>query len=193
LGSPSDSQSETYAKEFVLNQKLNKILARKGIESVVRQSGEPLVLTSDRMEIDMESGWICYSESPRLIQGSNLITGNMICINNGDQQLNVEENVKSLLVEPEEAGGRKYEIGADHLSYKKDYSKVTYTGNVNVITEDMNLAAPKVEFFFTSQDLGQLDRIEASGGVVIVEKERTWKGRKAVYYRASERVVVRND
>jgi lipopolysaccharide export system protein LptA len=191
--SPSDRQSETYAKEFVLNQKTNQILAKKNVESVVRQNGEPLVLTSSRMEIDLESGWICYSESPRLIQGPNLITGQMICLNNREQQLNVRDNVKSLLVETQEAGGRKYEIGADQLSYKKDYSKVTYKGNVKVSTEDMNLTAPTVEFFFVSNDLGQLERIEASGGVVIVEKERTWKGRKAVYYRANERVVVRND
>jgi lipopolysaccharide export system protein LptA len=145
------------------------------------------------MEIDLETGWICYSDSPRLIQGSNLISGAKICMNSREEQLNVESNVKSLLAETEDAGGREYEIGADRLFYKKEYSKVTYMGRVSVRTEDLNLAAPKVEFFFTSEDLAQLDRIEASGGVVIVEKERTWKGQKAVYYRASERVVVRND
>jgi lipopolysaccharide export system protein LptA len=145
------------------------------------------------MEIDTESGWICYSESPRLIQGPNLIAGQTICLNNRDQQLNVRDSVKSLLVESVESDGRRYEIEADQLVYKNDYSKVTYTGHVQVNTENLNLTAPKVELFFVSKDLAQLDRIEASGGVVIVEKERTWKGRKAVYYRADERVVVRND
>ena len=190
---PADLQSETHAGEFVLNQKENQVIATTGVESVVRQNGEPLVLTSNRMEIDMESGWICYSESPRLIQGPNLITGQTICLNNRDQQLNVRDSVRSLLVETAESDGRRYEIEADQLLYKNDYSKVTYTGNVQVKTENLNLSAPKVELFFVSKDLGQLDRIEASGGVVIVEKERTWKGQKAVYYRADERVVVRND
>jgi lipopolysaccharide export system protein LptA len=189
----SNRQSETYAKQFILNQKGNQVTATEGVESVVRQNGEPLVLTADRMEIDLKSGWICYSESPRLVQGPNLVTGQEICLNNRDQQLNVRENVKSLLAETAESNARRYKIEADHLFYKNNDSKVTYTGDVQVNTQDLNLTAPKVELFFVSKDLGQLDRIEASGGVVIVEKERTWKGQNAVYYRANERVVVRND
>jgi lipopolysaccharide export system protein LptA len=191
--SPSGGQSETYAKQFVLNQKANRIVARTEVESVVRQNGEPLVLSSGRMEIDLESGRICYSESPRLIQGPNLIKGEIICLNNRERQLEVREQVNSLLVESEAAGGREYEIEADHLIYKNNAQKVTYTGDVNVSTEDLDLSAPTVDFYFASSELGELDRIEATGGVVILEKERTWKGRKAVYYRAEDRVVVTND
>lgn len=192
-GSPSGGRSETYAKQFVLDQKANRIVARNEVESVVRQNGEPLVFSSGRMEIDLESGWICYSETPRLIQGPNLIEGEMICLSNRQRQLDVREKVKSLLVEPEETGGRKYEIEADHLVYGNNDSKVTYTGEVKVITEGLDLSAPSVVFYFLSSELGELDRIEATGGVVILEEERTWRGRKAVYYRAEDRVVVTND
>lgn len=188
-----DGSSETFARRFVLNQKENQIVAEDEIESVVRQNGEPLVLTANHMEIDMDSGWICYSDSPRLVQGPNLINGRTICLNSNENALNVRQDVQSVLVESEEAGGRTYKIDADSLVYEKQLSKVIYRGDVEVDTEDLNLRAPTVELFFLSSNLGELERIEASGGVIIVEKERTWRGRKAVYYRADERVIVKND
>jgi LPS export ABC transporter protein LptC len=189
----SAKQSETLSEEFILDREENRIAAKGKVESVVTQNGEPLVITADKMQIDLESGWICYTDEPRLVQGPSLVQGNSICINTRGEELNVRGEVRSLMVEGEQATERRYEATADEMFYEKQNHKVVYDGNVKVIAEDLDVRAPRVEMIFHASDLGELERIEASGGVEITEEERTWKGRKATYYRADDRVVVSGD
>jgi lipopolysaccharide export system protein LptA len=186
----SAKQSETLSGEFVLDREENRIEAKGKVESVVGQNGEPLVVTAETMEIDLDSGWICYADSPRLVQGPSMIQGDSICINTCGEELNARGEVRSLMIEGEEESERRFEATANEMVYKKQDHKVVYTGNVKVNTEGLGVRAPRVEMFFLSSDLGQLERIEASGGVEIAEKERTWRGKKATYYSAEDRVVV---
>ena len=51
--------------------------------------------------------------------------------------------------------------------------------------------APRLEAFFESRGEQSLDRVEATGGVVILERGRRWRAEEATYIRETGRVVAR--
>jgi lipopolysaccharide export system protein LptA len=166
-----------------------EILARGDVESVVTGDDLPLVVTANQMKIDLDSEWIQYSGEPSLIQGMNLIAAKQIRLNSNSQELQARGEVKSVWVESET---RRFDIEAGELDYKKGEGRASYRDNVTVTAEELEVQAPLVDLFFLAAEGNQLDRLEARGGVQIVEHGRTWTGRRATYYRDEDRFQVEN-
>ena len=128
-----------------------------------------------------------------MVRGLNLFTANNIRVSSEHREMTGEGNVKSLLVEGDGPEDRKYRVSSEEMRFLGNENRAVYQGNVQLDSEGLRVNAPELELFFTDSVGSQFDRIEASGGVEVIEGDRRWTGRSATYFRADERVVVRND
>ncbi|MCH2094459.1 MAG: LptA/OstA family protein [Rhodobacteraceae bacterium] len=72
------------------------------------------------------------------------------------------------------------EIAADSLSVDQQDGTATYAGNVVIGQGDMRLAAPRVMVVYSSK-AGRIDRLEASGGVTLVNGAEAAEANQAIY------------
>jgi lipopolysaccharide export system protein LptA len=186
-------RSETSARNFFLSREDLGVVAKGEVRSVFDIGDGSVVVTSGEMEADLDTGWASYSVEPRVVRGSNLFTADTIRVKSDRREMTGEGNVKSLLVEGDGPEDRQYRITSNEMQFLGNENRALYQGDVELESEDLTVNAPELELFFTDSVGSQFDRVEASGGVVVVEGERRWTGKSAVYYRADERVVVRNN
>lgn len=186
-------RSETSARNFFLSREDLGVVAKGEVRSVFDIGDGSVVVTSGEMEADLDSGWASYSVEPRVVRGPNLFTANTIRVKSDRREMTGEGNVESLLVEGDGPEDRKYRITSNQMQFLGNENRALYQGEVELKSDDLTLNAPELELFFTDSSGSQFDRVEASGGVVVVEGERRWTGKSAVYYRADERVLVRNN
>lgn len=186
----SSREFETSASRLVLGSDTGAVQATGSVESVTRLGNSPVVITAGSMVADPDSGWVTYEDKPVLVQGLNLIRGNNIRINRESQELEVLGAVESTLVMGDGADGGRYDVRSQRLSLEGGGGNMLYEGQVVVKSERMELAAPRVVVVFASETPGQFERLEAEGGVEIVEEGRHWKGDKATYFRQEDRVVI---
>ena len=72
------------------------------------------------------------------------------------------------------------EVTADSLSVNQKDGTALYTGNVVIVQGDMRLAAPRVLVVY-SERAGRIDRMEATGGVVLVSGSEAAEAERADY------------
>jgi hypothetical protein len=168
-----------------------EIYARGAVESVMEGGEGRIVVTAGEMVLGREGGWVIYSNGPRLVQGANLITGREIRINRETRHLIVDEEVDSFLVDGAGSESRSYHVQARRLTLTDNGRKAVYEGDVAFEGSELRLDAPRLEAFFESRGEQSLDRVEATGGVVILERGRRWRAEEATYIRETDRVVAR--
>ncbi len=184
------SPVETTAQRLELDRRTGEITASGRVRSFFPQEDGSTIITAGGMEAKPETGWITYSANPRITQQYNSITGKIVRYNHRDQQLVVEEEVRSSLLEGNQEDGKKYTVQADRLLYKRADLRARYEGKVRVKTDDLMVDAPFVEFVFLTADPDQLQEIVAWGGVLITGKDREAQGQRAVHYPSQEKVVL---
>ncbi|SFQ49478.1 lipopolysaccharide export system protein LptA [Roseivivax halotolerans] len=81
------------------------------------------------------------------------------------------------------------EVSADQLSVNQSSGTAIYTGNVVIGQGDMRLAAPRVLVVY-AEGAGQIDRLEATGGVTLVSGEEAAEADRADYNVADGTVVM---
>ncbi|MCZ6769075.1 MAG: hypothetical protein O7D93_07500 [Acidobacteria bacterium] len=192
-GSADNSPVETTAQRLELDRRTGEITALGRVRSFFPEEDGSTIITSGGMQANPETGWITYSVNPRITQQFNSITGKIVRYNHRDQQLVVEEEVKSFLLEGNHEDGKKYTVQADRLLYKRADLRARYEGKVRVKTDDLIVDAPFVEFIFLTADPDQLQEIVAWGGVQITGKDREAQGQRAVHYPSQEKVVLTGD
>ena len=84
------------------------------------------------------------------------------------------------------------EVTADALSVNQTDGTAIYTGNVVIAQGDMRLAAPRVLVVY-SQQAGRIERLEATGGVILVSGEEAAEARRADYNIDAGQVVMTGD
>ncbi len=187
------SPVETTAQRLELDRRTGEITALGRVRSLFPEEDGSTIITSGAMQADPETGWITYSANPRITQQYNSIPGKIVRYNHRDQQLVVEEEVRSSLLEGNQEDGKKYTVQADRLLYKRADLRARYEGKVRVKTDDLMVDAPFVEFVFLTADPDQLQEIVAWGGVQITGKDREAQGHRAVHYPSQEKVVLTGD
>ncbi|SEG27500.1 lipopolysaccharide export system protein LptA [Thalassococcus halodurans] len=80
------------------------------------------------------------------------------------------------------------EVSADNLSVNQSDGTALYTGNVVIGQGEMRLAAPRVLVVY-AEGAGQIDRLEATGGVTLVSGEEAAEADRADY-NLQDNVVV---
>lgn len=72
------------------------------------------------------------------------------------------------------------EVSADNLSVSQQDKSALFTGNVVIGQGEMRLSAPRVLVFYSS-DQTQIDRLEATGGVTLVNGDQAAEAERADY------------
>lgn len=72
------------------------------------------------------------------------------------------------------------EVSADNLSVSQNDGSALFTGNVVIGQGEMRLAAPRVLVFY-SQDNSRIERLEATGGVTLVNGDQAAEAERADY------------
>ncbi|MEN8660300.1 lipopolysaccharide transport periplasmic protein LptA [Marivita sp.] len=72
------------------------------------------------------------------------------------------------------------EVSADALSVSQNDGSALFTGNVIIGQGDMRLSAPRVLVFYTEDQTG-VERLEATGGVTLVNGEQAAEAETAEY------------
>ncbi len=81
------------------------------------------------------------------------------------------------------------EVTADSLSVNQSNGTALYQGNVVIAQGDMRLAAPRVLVVYSEQ-AGRIERLEATGGVVLVSGEEAAEAERADYNIEAGTVVM---
>lgn len=93
--------------------------------------------------------------------------------------------------------GQPVEVTSDSLAVDQNAGLATFTGNVIVIQGTMRMTAPKaVVTYMRGPDgkaVNQIDRIDATGGVVLTTPTEAAEGREAVYRPETGDVVMTTD
>jgi len=184
-----EQNMETSAEAITLRRKSETIAAQGRVQTVFQEQAGLVVVRSGRMEADRKSGWVVYSDNPRITRDSSSIAGQEVRYNEADQQLIVTGKVESTLVAADKTG-RKYHVLSDRLVYDRKTAKARYEGDVRVTSTDLAMTAPFLEMIFDAQKIEDLREVVAWGGVVVVQGERKASGPRATYYPDTQKVVM---
>lgn len=72
------------------------------------------------------------------------------------------------------------EVSAESLSVSQNDGSALFTGNVIIGQGDMRLSAPRVLVFYTQDQTG-VERLEATGGVTLVQGDQAAEAERADY------------
>ncbi len=81
------------------------------------------------------------------------------------------------------------EVTADSLRVNQSDGTALYSGNVIIAQGQMRLAAPRVLVIYSAQ-AGKIDKMEASGGVILVSGEEAAEAERADYNIEAGQVVM---
>jgi len=76
------------------------------------------------------------------------------------------------------------DFAADHMELQDKSNRVILTGNVQVKQDDMTLRAARITVAYTGKALNgspQASRLDASGGVTVVQRDKTARGQYGIY------------
>jgi len=184
-----EQNTETSAENIMLRRKSETISAQGRVQTVFQEKAGLVVVRAGRMEADRKSGWVVYSQSPKITRDSSSIAGQEVRYNEADEQLLVTGKVESNLVASDKTE-RKYRVVSDRLVYDRKTAKARYEGSVHVTSTDLAMTAPFLEMVFDAQKTEDLREVVAWGGVVVVQGERKASGPRAIYYPDSQKVVM---
>lgn len=93
------------------------------------------------------------------------------------------------------------DIEADHSELFNPENRAVWTGNVNVVQGDSSIRADRIEVFFDGEstgagptgNLGNIERIVATGNVFYTTPEQRARGDRGVYLLESETVTLTGD
>lgn len=168
----------------------SELQAEGGVESVFHGAEIPVVVTSDTLRAEQNSGWAVYSGSPRLVQDQSQVSGERLRINRESREFIMEGSVDSLVVEGDGEDLRRYRVQAGRMERPGDGKPVVYRDQVLLETEGLTLQAPQLQLIPERGQSSNVERLVAEGGVEIDENGRKWRGRKATYLIHDRRLVV---
>ena len=180
----------TRAEELRLSRGKESISADGNVESASEGTGGISVITAQHMESSTTTGWIRYTGRPRVVQDENLVNAAEIRVNRAEGALEAEGGVDSVWTDHQKAEAKQFQVRSERMQILTSENRAVYEGEVVLEAEGLLLKAPRLEAYFATAPAKGVERIEASGGVDIREQGRHWETEKAVYYRATDRVIA---
>jgi len=192
-GANGAGRVETRARTLSVNRGENRLTAAGDVESIYYLEDGTLVFLSSSMRGSLEGGSVEYSGSVRMLLDEHVIKGDKMLLDAESGALSVEGNVDTRLLTS--AGGvpAEYRIVSRELDLDTEAGTATYRDDVRLDSDDLSIEAPFLVLYTEAGRMKELSRIEAWGGVRIVEEGRTWTGERAVYLRETGRVTVDKD
>lgn len=175
-------------------------------------SSEPVHVTAPTMTMKQASGTVHYSGGARLWQGANVIAAPSLDFDQKARSIvafgDRHRPVNSLFAETDKKGKTSLiTVSAPRLNYDDATRLAHYSGGVTARGESGRLTASEAEIYLsaaghkssTSRPAGglglsaapsQLDRIVASGRVMVEQKGRRAEGERLLYTAATETYVM---
>jgi len=207
LGSPRvmDSGVSLTANSVELNRKTNIATAEGDVKTTyvdlkaqpsgaMLASAEPIHVTGTKMTAS-RSAEVAKFTKARLWQGVNIIEGPVISFDRQHRSVEAQgspgNQVSTVFVQ----GDKKTPVNvtSDRLSYVDAERKAVFSGHVLIRGADATTTAENVQVLLSphgSQASSQLDRIIATGDIVIQQKARKATGNLLVYTAQDEKFVL---
>lgn len=171
-------------------------------------SGDPIHVTAKKMTAQENSGTALYTGGSRLWQGANIVQAPTIEFDRDHRSLTAQgapdakSPVTSVFVQKDKDGKvTPVNITARKLTYVDADRRARYEGGVTARSTDGVLTADHVDIFLkemgqpgtahvTPDTPSQLDRIVATGKVVMTQPGRRGSGNQLTYYQDDGRFVL---
>lgn len=89
--------------------------------------------------------------------------------------------------------GQPVEVASDTLSVNQTDGSAEFTGNVQVTQGEMTITAGKIRVIYAAEGGGRISRMNATGGVTLVNGAEAAEAREAVYSIDDATVVMTGD
>jgi lipopolysaccharide export system protein LptA len=169
-------------------------------------SSDPIHVTADSMTVHNSPSVATYKGAARLWQDANMVEAPTIQFQK-DQRIIVadsssQQKVSTALTSTDKSGkSTPIHITSNHLVYHDSEREANYQGDVLARGPDMTLTSSQMEVFFASasQSAGQpsaagtpakLEKIIASGSVVVTQPTRHASGDKLTYTSEDDRFIL---
>ena len=216
-GSPRilDSGMETTANSVRLNHATGDGIAQGDVKTTYSDlklqpngallaSSDPIHVTAQSMTAHNNPGVATYTGNARLWQDANAIEAPSIQFQKEPRMLTARsqgnQKVSTFLMQADHSGKvTPVETTADHLTYIDSERKAHFEGDVTLHGSDMTvtssqmdvLLAPASQASISAQNqTARLDKIIATGSVVLTQPNRRGTGDKLVYTSADDKFVL---
>ena len=89
--------------------------------------------------------------------------------------------------------GAPVEVAADELEVDQATGRAALTGNVVIAQGDLRLSANRVDVAYAADEPRRIERIVATGNVIIVAGDDAAEGQEATYELGSSQIVLTGD
>ena len=177
---------------------------RQNPEGAILATKDPVHVTSDRMNVQRQSGIARYTGNARLWQGVNVVEAPSIEFDKPNRSLVAQgapsTPVTSVFTQVDKSGKTStMVVTAARLVYNDSERIAHYTGGVLARGDAVTMTAANADVILvpaksrSAQSVAgpsQLDRIIALGNIVVQQQDRRATGEKLVYTAADEKFVL---
>lgn len=170
-------------------------------------SSDPVHVTSQSMTAHNNPAIATYTGNARLWQNANLVEAPSIQFQKEQRTViadsNSNQKVSTVLISTDKRGkATPVNITSNHLVYRDSERKAHYEGDVTVRSTDMTLTSNQMDVFFAppagegqrpvvpQSPTAKLDKIVATGSVLISQPDRRGNGERLVYTASDDKFVL---
>jgi len=176
-------------------------------------SSDPVHVTAKNMTAHSNSASATYTGNARLWQNANIVEAPSIQFQRNDRSLVADstagQKVSTILVGTDKSGKPTVvTVTANHLTYRDSERKAHFEGSVMASSSDMTINSSQMDVFLTPENVerkaslpvasraslnagpASLEKIIATGAVVVTEPNRRGTGEKLVYTAADDKFVM---
>src|SRR5262249_10633155 len=171
-------------------------------------SSDPIHVTAQSMTVHNSPTTATYTGNARLWQNSNVIEAPSIQFQK-DQRTVIadskgDQKVSTVLVGIDKSGKAPVTVKSTHLIYRDSDRKAQFEGGVTVLGADLTITSKQMDVFLQqdaamsasatqavqTQGLSKLEKIIASGSVLITEPNRRAAGEQLTYTASDDKFVL---
>ncbi len=170
------------------------------------EKSEPTFVVADRMVAERQSQFVHYQGHVRLWRGTDVIESPSLDVYKAERRVRTGSHVVTTFLQssagapgataaPRSAKDREapVTIRADDLEYSEEGRKATYSGDVQLETQNATLRSDRLDVFFSPSNVAgesTVERAVAEGHVVVVQPGRRATGERAEYFAGPGKILV---
>jgi lipopolysaccharide transport protein LptA len=154
-------------------------------------AGKPVFVNSDTLLLRQQNKTAVFSGKVRAWQDMNWLMSQEMQVTGSGEMITAKGDVRMTLYQESDTSKRSPILArGDQLLARKNDRRMELTGNVKIDDEQRTMTSEKAVFFFDANK--KLDRVDAEGKIVLVERPTNRKGTgdRAVYQVTRKMVFI---